>query len=687
MGIEILVGTYVGKRVIDRFQLKKTQHFQDDVHVETGKYLTKVSSKNLITSESDKEGKTNHYLKTSTLSIGLATASYVYPPIIIPALVLASYASIPILQESYKSLSQKKLQNDALNSLVVLSCFSTAHYITASLVAGYYHLADKMVDKTKNHSQGMLTDIFGQQLNTAWITKDNVETEIPLESVQINDIVVISMGQAVPIDGEIVEGMAMIDEHVLTGESMPVEKGEGDQVFASTLMLSGKIWVKVKHTGADTNISKISNMLTHTIDFKTDAQTRAETLANNVAQPLLGVGLLFAPFIGIPAATTILYSSPGNTIKLLNSLQTLTNLTQAYQQGVLVKDGRALENILKVDTVLFDKTGTLTSVQPEIGQIIPLDNFQERDVLIYAAAAEHKLTHPIALAILAKAQEWKLNLPAVENASYKMSYGITVELNGQIVKVGSARFMATEGITIPTIIKDAQEHCDKEGYSLVILAVNHIIKGAIEIHPQIRPEAIEIIQKLRNIYGIKYMAIVSGDREQSTKKLAEKLGMDAYFYDFLPQDKAELIEQFQQEGKTICFIGDGINDAIAMKKSNVSVSMLGATSIATDTAQVVLMNDGLTYLPYLFENAKLLDSKIKRTLLVSGGYSVTNFLGAVFLHATVLFSFLVASGFYILGGIEYAAGTKTRLRDQNEDTDALVLTNDTSNSTEKTESK
>lgn len=649
LGLEILLATYVGTRITQNLQSKNKPDTTNSVSkqelvVSLPSSLAKVT--NLLTPQTGEE--TDHYLKVSTLSLVLIVSSYLYPPIKILAIISASYATVPILRQSIKSLTEKEFKNDSLISLVSIGCFALGSYFTANLAAWFYHLGDKMVAKTQDHSQDILTDIFGQQPSTAWIAKDNVEIEVPLESIAIGEIIVISMGQIIPIDGEIINGVAMIDEHVLTGESMPVEKNKGNQVFASTLILSGKIKVKVTQTGVDTNIAKITDMLEHTIEFKTGLQTRAEQLTDNVAKPLLIIGTAFIPFVGIPAAMTILYSSPGSDIKVLTSLQTLNHLTQAYRQGILVKDGRALESLLKVDTVLFDKTGTLTSAQPKVGQIISCNSFPELEVLTYMAAAEHKLTHPIALAILAKAKSLKLDLPVVDNANYKMSYGITVELNQQVIKVGSIRFITAENINIPTIIKQTQERCDKEGYSLVILAIDGIVKGAIEIHSQIRPEVYQVIKQLRQ-HGIKYMAIVSGDREQPTKKLAEKLGMDGYFYDFLPQDKATLIEKLQQEGKQVCFIGDGINDTIAMKKTNVSVSMLGATSIATDTAQIVLMDGGIIHLPYLFEIAKHLDHKVKQTLLICGSYGITNLFGAIFLHASIMFSFTIGSIEYVVG--------------------------------------
>lgn len=647
LGLEILAGTYLAKQFIHRWHKPEPQATSQSKLVVAVKkrHLAKRFTRWILPPP---DQATQHYLQASSVSVGLIVLSYIYLPLRIPALMITSYATVPILAASQRSLSRAKFKNDALISLVSIGCFALGNYPTAALATWFYHLGDKMVEKTQNHSETILTEVFGQQPSTAWVRKDEIEIEVALDDVKIDDVVAISMGQVVPIDGDIIEGMAMLDEHVLTGESMPAEKTAGDTVFASTVMLSGKVWVRVKHTGQDTNIAKITDILQHTVEFKTGLQTRAEQITDNIAKPLLGVGAAFMPLVGIPAAMTILYSSPGSDVKVLTSLQTLNHLTLAYQNSILVKDGRALESLRHVDTVLFDKTGTLTSEQPEVGQIITCADFTQQTLLTYVAAAEHKLSHPIALAILAEAEAWNLDLPLVENTQYKMSYGITVELAGQVIKVGSSRFMQAENILLPTVIHTAQQHCDEQGYSLVILAVDQQVQGALEIRPQIRPEADDIIQALRQ-QGVQYMAIVSGDREKPTQKLAEKLGMDEYFYDFLPQDKANLIEELRKQGKKVCFVGDGINDAIAMKKANVSVSMFGATAIATDTAQVVLMDSGISHLPYLFDISKRLDQKIKETLFICASYGITNLVGAVFLHVSILFSFAI-------GGVEYGVG-------------------------------
>ncbi len=234
-------------------------------------------------------------------------------------------------------------------------------------------------------------------------------------------------------------------------------------------------------------------------------------------------------------------------------------------------------------------------------------------VLTYAAAAEQRFVHPITRAIIQSAKERRLQLPELQEANYKIGYGITVSFNNKTIKVGSIRFMNTEGIALPSRIQEAIAPLQEEGHSLIMVAINDQIKGAIEMQPQIRPEVRQIINKLRR-RGIKHIAIVSGDHEQPTQQLANALGVNSYFYEILPEDKASLVEQFQKEGHKVCFVGDGINDAIAMKKANVSISLRGASSIATDMAQVVLVDGSLSHICDVFDLSTRLNTGLQRSL-------------------------------------------------------------------------
>ncbi|MCW5212603.1 heavy metal translocating P-type ATPase [Desulfobulbus sp. TB] len=629
LGLETLATVYIVTRVIEKKRAETNEPIKD------------VNKNGLLNPDgvevNEKEKQVHHYLKVNTVAIATTLMGYVYYPARLISLGLISYSTVPILKEAEKSLLvEKRIKNDLLNSIVSVVCIGTGQYFTAALVAGFFHLGDKMVIKTKDRSKAMINDAFQQQPNKVWLlTDDGIEVETAIETIQVNDIIVVNTGNIVPVDGTVVEGAAMIDQHALTGESLLSEKTVGDYVLATTLVISGKVLVRIELAGIDTTAAKIGEILKHTASYKTSIQSRSEQWADKAAVPLIGAAGILLPIIGILPATTILYSSPGNAIKTFASLQTFNYLIFLSKQGILVKDGRALEELRKVDTVIFDKTGTLTIEQPAVGKVITCDDLSETQILSYAAAAEHKLTHPIARAILQHANDNELPIIPIENAHYQMGYGITVHKDNTIIQVGSLRFMVMEGISVPSIIKKAQTDCHKQGHSVVAVAVNKQIKGVIEIKPQLKPEIKTMLKNLRQ-HKVKHISIVSGDHKQPTQKLAKELEMDSYFYDVLPQEKATIIEKLQKQGKTICFVGDGINDSLAIKQANVSISFSDASAITADLAQIILMDGNVSHLPVLFEVAEKLSTDTKGILAMLGCIATLSNVGAVFFRMHVI---------------------------------------------------
>lgn len=518
---------------------------------------------------------------------------------------------------------------DVLTTIGTAAGFAAGQYFAMGLGSFWYFLSDKIIILTQKHSKQLLTNTFGQLPGTVWCLKGDVEVEMPLEDVHVNDIVVVTIGEIIPIDGIIAEGTAMIDQHALTGESQPAEKSIGEKVFATTVVISGKILVKTEKTGQETTVAKIDQILNHSAHFKNKVQLLGEQWADKGALPFLGMFLLATPVFGPTAGLVVLTGYFGGRINVLAPLGTFAHLKWASQKGILVKDGRALESLMKVDTVLFDKTGTLTNKALSVVKIIVCDDCREDELLTYAAAAECKMTHPIAKAILNHAQAANLTLPNIDDSKYQMGFGISVNIENRLIQVGSARFMKTESITLPNKIEQAMT--DALWHSVVLVAVNHQLIGAIELQSVVRSEVKQLVANLRQ-HGIKHIAIVSGDHKQPTQKLAEELGMDDYFHDILPEQKANIVEQLQKEGKSVCFVGDGINDAIAMQKANVSISLMGASSIATDVAEVVLMDGTLYHLTDLFDIAKKLDINLQTSLRISFVPTAINFTGVFFFN-------------------------------------------------------
>ena len=322
-----------------------------------------------------------------------------------------------------------------------------------------------------------------------------------------------------------------------------------------------------------------------------------------------------------------------------------------------MKSGRALEALAEIDTFLFDKTGTLTRERPEVGRILTFDRHDESQILGWAAAAENKFSHPIAKAILDRHARLGAPIPETDETKYAVGYGVTVGVEGYVVHVGSARFMAHEGIQLPAGLDREIERVHDEGHSLIMVGVDGALGGALELKAAQRSEAQTVIDGLR-ARGAKQLVIISGDRDRPTRNLARKLGMDRYFAEVLPQDKARYVETLQKEGRKVCFIGDGVNDSIALKQANVSISLRGASSIATDTAEIVFMEESLEKLLEIHDVATDLQANIKRSWRMIVGANAVCIAGALFGNFGVMHSMV----FNQIGGLAVVANGLLPLR-------------------------
>jgi Cu2+-exporting ATPase len=588
-----------------------------------------------------KEREINTLLTISSVLLGTTTIGMlVYPPLLLLSILPAIYTFYPYIQSSYQGIVHERRVNMGVVDVICLTgMVLIGHIFTAVLFNTLLLLSRKLVVMTEDRSRQSLVNVFGQQPRSVWVLVDDTEIEVPFEQLKPGHLVVVNAGEMVPVDGTIVAGMASIDQHMLTGEAQPVEKSAGDPVLASTMLLSGKVHIAVEHAGQDTAAARIGDILQRTADFKLSIQSRGEALADKTALPTLGLGAATLLLLNINSALAVLFASFGYNMRVIAPLSVLNFLQIMADSGILIKDGRSLETLQEVDTIVFDKTGTLTLEQPHVHRIYTWNGYDEDDLLTHAAAAEYRQTHPIARAIFEAASERGLHVPRIEDARYEVGYGIKVRLENQVVRVGSERFMQMEGIPVSSTIHELQIHCNAAGHSLVLVAVDDHLAGGIELQPTIRPEAQRIIDQLRN-YGMQ-MYIISGDQEQPTRSLAHELGIDHFFANTLPENKAKLIEQLQGEGRTVCFVGDGINDSIALKQANVSVSLRGATTIATDTAQIVLMDASLNQLAHLFELAQNFEHNMQANLITTIIPGVICVGGVFLLHFKLLTAVMI----------------------------------------------
>lgn len=523
-----------------------------------------------------------------------------------------AYLSLPFLIypvrrkfiNAWVLLKRGKIDIETLSTASIIGAVIGQRFFIGSLLGMTTIIGERLASRTIHDSHHHLVDVFQEMPETISQLKGNAEISIPSSSIKAGDVLVVSAGEVIPVDGLIVWGVAGIDEHRFTGEAIPKEKTDGDNVFAMTLVLSGKIHIRTEKASTETSAMKIAEILNQTAEYKSLTVLRAENFSRQLVKPALITSTIAWSLLGFSSAIGVLLTHPKERLLVSSPISLLRYLKRASEESMLIKDGRSLELLNQVDTIVFDKTGTLTEEQPHIGNIYSFSNYDENEVLNFAAIAEYKQTHPLAQAILNEAKQRGLSNNRPDHSEYRLGYGVKVMMNEQVIFVGSHRFMISEGFHISEFAQQLQDTTCNQGHGLIMVAVNDQLIGAIELLPTLRPEARAVIQRLKQMKHIKKTYIISGDSVNPTRHLAQELGIDHYFAQTLPQQKAELIKQLQKNGAFVCYVGDGINDAIAMKQAQVSVSLRGASQVATDTAQILLLDQGIHQLPRLFQLAK-----------------------------------------------------------------------------------
>ncbi len=594
---------------------------------------------------SPEEKKNNRNIGIASVNIGIAVILRAfYPHLLVATAPFILFLGMGWLKSAFHSIFRKhRLDMSVLDGVLVIWILLSGYFFAGSFILFMLALQKKLLARTQAISHGKLIDVFGQHSHSVWIMTDGAEFEIPFNELKAGDIFVVKAGELVPADGTVKKGMATVDQHVLTGESRPAEKEAGDQIFASTLVLSGKIYVLAEKAGQETTAANIVEILNRTASHRTSLESEAEKFADRSVLPTFALSGLAYTLAGSNGGLAVLFSGIGYNMRIVGPVSTLNFLRIAAENSILIKDICALERLSQIDTFIFDKTGTLTLERPHVGAVHSCNGLSQETLLTYAAAAEYRQVHPIARAILAAAEEQGLNIPEIEDASYKVGYGISVNLSEQLIRVGSERFMETENLSVPDNLKMIKKECDDRGYTLVIVAVDDKVSGAVELHPTIRPEAKQVIRYLA-LKG-RSACIISGDSEMPTQVLAEELEINRYFASILPEGKGKIIEQLQEEGKKVCFIGDGINDTIALKKADVSVSLCGASPAATDCADIVLMDGNLDSLSRLLDISLEFQSNWKENLVISVIPGVICISGVFLLHFGIYASMIL----YYLG--------------------------------------
>lgn len=630
-------------------------------------YLKKLSSVDELKKNSKIQHTDNRHIVVASLTVlsaGIGTLSL--PVFTWLSLGGIFYVGKRSIIDAYRLFVTKgTLGVDALSSLIKILLIAHAQILLCSISILIYAFNRKLMHAVKDNSKKKVIDAFRCFPKTVFVLEDaaldpqgQTEIEINLDDVAIGDIVVVKAGESIPVDGVVAFGQGLIDQHILNGETQPVEREAGQTVFAMTVLVAGRIGIRTQRTGEQTTAAQITQALNKTVEYKTDMQLWVESATDKTIAPTILLGAVLSPWIGMANAAAFMYSHPKYKTTLVCSISLLTTLNEASSHGILIRDGRTLELMSDIDTVVFDKTGTLTTEQPQLLSIHTNIGYDEDTVLQLATAAEHRQTHPIAQAIIQAATSRGLIIPESEKPEYHLGLGLTVQYQGKILRVGSLRFIAEQASPDDALWMEQQQK-RQTGHTSIAVALDNQVIGIIELDVQIRPESPTVIHGLRQ-RGIRHIYIISGDQEAPTARLAEQLGIDDYYAEVLPEQKADIVEKLQQEGRSVCFVGDGINDSIALKKAQVSISLTGASTIAIDSAQVILMDKTLNQLCPFFDLARSSQRNIKSsvaTVTVPHVLSAATALSAVFQNAFAPAMAITLLGLF--GGVATALRTKS----------------------------
>ena len=539
------------------------------------------------------------------------------PILFILSTIIIFYCGSKFLKGAYQAAKNK---TSDMNTLITLGTFSSYIYSTVVLANHLFHLNITSLNGTHEvyfETSAMIITfiLMGNYLEAAMkvktnssikklkqlqskfvnVIRDGNEIQIPLKKVKVDDIVIIRAGDKVPVDGEITEGECIVDESALTGESMPVEKSDGDELRSGTVVINGYVKLIAKKVGKDTTLSKIIGLVKEASNSKPQIQRLADKISA-IFVPLV-VGIAIVTFLiwllvtkepfdkSLLFGVSVLIVACPCALGLASPIAVIIGVGRAAENGILFNNVEAIEKLNKIDTICFDKTGTITTGKMKIKNIISLNGISENELMRYAFSIERFSNHPIAKSINAYSQELDLNLISdVREISDESGMGISGIVNDKKVIIGNEKMMKKQGIGIlPAEIKDKSD--------MLLVSIENKLVGIIEFEDTIREDTKEVVRKLKNRNLGLYM--ISGDNETVTKKIADEIGIENYSYRTMPEDKEKIISRLQSEGKNVAMVGDGINDAPALARANVGIAIGTGTDIAIDTADAILVQGNL----------------------------------------------------------------------------------------------
>lgn len=532
----------------------------------------------------------------------------------LPAPLDAAYTafrSIRFLWKGVRCVLSRRLEVEVLDALSIGVSLLRGDFGTAGSVMFLLNLGSLLEEWTRKKSLDDLARSMALNVDKVWVRSQGTEVLVPLTKVRSGDEVVVRSGNMIPLDGTVLEGEAMVNQAVLTGEAMPVRKAEGSTLYSGTVVEEGECVFIAKAEGGSNRYDKIVAMIEESEKLKSSTENRALVLADKLVPWCLGATVVtYLLTRNATRAISCLMVDFSCALKLSMPLAVLSAMRECGSYHITVKGGKYLEALSKADTIVFDKTGTLTRATPQVVEVVPFSGCNEREVLQLAACLEEHFPHSMANAVVRAAKERGISHEEMHSeVEYIVAHGIASRVGGERVVIGSHHFVfEDEKCTIPTA---EQQKFDalKPAYSHLYMAASGQLVGVICISDPLRPEAAAVLNGLRAL-GIRNTVMMTGDSERTAAAIAKQVGVDRFFAEVLPEDKANFVQQAKAEGHTVVMIGDGINDSPALSAADIGIAINSGAAIAREIADVTIKADSLEELVALKAIANSLQKRV-----------------------------------------------------------------------------
>lgn len=526
--------------------------------------------------------------------------------------IIVGIKAIKYIKEGIKCLAEKKLQVEVLDGIAIGTSIIRNDFSTAGSVMFLLGIGELLEEWTRKRSFGDLAKSMALNVTNVWLVDGEKELLVSADEIKVGDLVRVHMGNVIPFDSEVSEGEALVNQSSMTGESVPVSKTVGKTVYAGTVVEEGEILIRVRETSGGNKYDKIIAMIEGSEKMKSMSESKAEHMADKLV-PYTLIGTLVTGLLtrNVTKAMAVLMVDFSCALKLAIPISVMTAIKDANKHNVTVKGGKFFEAVAEADTLVFDKTGTLTRATPTVKNIVPLGDISEKELLRIAACLEEHFPHSVAKAVVAEASKRGVIHDEMHSkVDYIVAHGIASFIDDKRVIIGSSHFVFDdEGCTVREESKEIFENLPKE-YSHLYLAIDSVLEAVILIHDPIRPEAAEIIREIKS-RGVKRVVMMTGDNKHIASVIAKEAGIDEFYAEVLPEDKAAFVESERAKGSKVIMVGDGINDTPALSAANVGIAISDGAEIAREIADIIIDEDDIGRIVPLIDISHQLMKRIK----------------------------------------------------------------------------